>query len=144
MGLKLTFVIRSLKRRPLMKILALALLFVATGFAQNDDCDSLDACEKIIQVNPGNSLAHYRIGEILLRERNFQKAANQFRSALSGNLNPKWTKVWSFLELGKIFDVTGQRDRAVNQYKMAQRTQDNTRAALEQAAKYLETPYKGD
>jgi uncharacterized protein HemY len=77
----------------------------------------LDACEKIIQVNPGNSLAHYRIGEILFRERIFQKAANEFRTVLTGYLNQKWTEVWSRLELGKIFDVTGQRDRAVNQYK---------------------------
>ncbi|MGA3238028.1 MAG: hypothetical protein ABSG03_17190 [Bryobacteraceae bacterium] len=86
----------------------------------------------------------YRIGEILFRERIFQKAANEFRTVLAGNFNPKWTEVRSFLELGKIFDVTGQRDRAVHQYKMAQRTQDNTRGALEEAGKYLETPYKGD
>lgn len=127
-----------------MKILALALLFVATEFAQNDDCDSLDACQKIVQVNPRDSLAHYHIGEISFREKNYQRAANEFREALNGNRDPRWVVVWSYIYLGKVFDVSGMRARAVNEYIQAQRTKDNTRGALGEAAKYIETPYKGD
>jgi len=36
----------------------------------------------------------------------------------------------------------GQRERAVNEYKQAERTKDNTQGALEEAAKYLKTPYE--
>jgi len=43
--------------------------------------------------------------------------------------------------LGKILDVTSQRDRAVNEYHQAQRTSDNTRGALDDVATYLQVPY---
>ncbi len=55
-----------------------------------------------------------------------QSAANEFREALNGDLEPKWTEVWAHINLGKIFDITGQRERAVNEYKLAIRTKDNT------------------
>ncbi len=34
---------------------------------------------------------------------------------------PRWTEVWSHIELGRIFDVTGQRERAVNEYRSPSR-----------------------
>jgi tetratricopeptide (TPR) repeat protein len=127
-----------------MKLLTLAALSVGLGFSQGNDCSPLDACQKILQVNPRESLAHYRIGESLFQEKNYQRAANEFREALNGNLDPRWIEVWSHLELGKIFDVTSQRERAVNEYKQAQRTKDYTRGALDEAAKYIKTPYRLD
>jgi hypothetical protein len=41
-----------------------------------------------------------------------------------------------------IFDITGQRDRAVNEYNLAVRSKDNTQGAQEEAAKYLKKPYE--
>jgi Tfp pilus assembly protein PilF len=61
---------------------------------------------------------------------------------LRGDDDPKWTEVWSHIQLGKIFDATGQRDRAVNEYRQAVQTNDNTQGALNEARKYLQTPYK--
>ena len=75
-------------------------------------------------------------------QNNYQQAANDFREALNGDLEPKWTEVWSHINLGKIFDITGQRDRAVNEYNQAIRTKDDTQGAQEEAAKYLKTPYE--
>jgi tetratricopeptide (TPR) repeat protein len=72
---------------------------------------------------------------------NLQSAANEFREALDGDLQPRWIEVWAHLNLGKIFDASGQRDRALNEYKQAQRTSDNTRGALDEAAIYLRFPY---
>ena len=46
-------------------------------------------------------------------QRNYQASANAYRDALNGDGEPKWTEVWSHIQLGKIFDVTGQRERAV-------------------------------
>jgi Tfp pilus assembly protein PilF len=75
-------------------------------------------------------------------QNNLQEAASKFRDALSGDLEPTWVEVWSHLYLGKIFDITSQRERAVNEYRQATRTRDNTQGALEEAEKYLSTPYQ--
>jgi hypothetical protein len=50
--------------------------------------------------------------------------------------------VWSHIQLGKIFDVTGQRERATNEYRQALQTNDNTQGALDEARRYLQEPYQ--
>ena len=62
-------------------------------------------------------------------------------AALAGDLNPKWVEVWAHLTLGKIFDVTGQRDRALNEYQRALQTNDNTQGALDEANQHVQKPY---
>jgi len=49
----------------------------------------------------------------------------------------------SHLQLGKIFDVTGQRDRAVNEYRQALQTNDNTQGALDECRRYMQNPSSG-
>jgi aminopeptidase N len=104
--------------------------------------EALKEYQKALEVNRNSSLAHYRVAEILFLQNNYQSAANEFREVLNGDLEPKWTEVWSHINLGKIFDITGQRERAVSEYNQAIRTKDNTQGALEEAAKYLQEPYK--
>ena len=108
----------------------------------NDYSNALREYQKALEVNRNSSLAHYRIGELFFRQNNFQSAANEFRAAVNGDLEPKWTEVWSHVKLGEIFDVTGQRDRAVNEYKQAIRTHDNTDGAQEEAARYSTKAYE--
>ena len=110
--------------------------------AQGDNPGALAEYQKALNVNPQSSLASYRIGEILFNQRNYQAAANAYRDALRGDDDPKWTEVWSHIALGKIFDVTGQRDRAVNEYRQAVQTNDNTGGAINAARQYLQTPFK--
>jgi exonuclease VII small subunit len=43
--------------------------------------------------------------------------------------------------LGKIFDVTGQRDRALGEYQRALQTRDNTQGALDEANRYIQKAY---
>ena len=127
-----------------MKRLAvLAMCFVAAGFGQSNECDSLESCQKVLEANRKSSLAHYRIGEIFWRQGNNQSAANEFRAALDGDLDPGWIEVWAHINIGKIFDSSGQRQRALNEYRLAKRTQDNTRGALDEAARYSAFPYAG-
>ena len=104
--------------------------------------DALKEYQKALEVSHGSSLAHYRVAEIFFLQNNYQSAANEFRESLNGDLDPKWTEVWAHIKLGNIFDVSGQRDRAVNEYNLAIRTRDNTQSAQEEAAKYLKTPYE--
>jgi tetratricopeptide (TPR) repeat protein len=104
--------------------------------------EALQQYQKALETNRTSSLAHYRIAEVYFLQNNFQPSANEFREALNGDLQPKWTEVWAHINLGKIFDITGQRDRAVNEYNLAMRTKDNTQGAQEQATKYLKTAYE--
>jgi aminopeptidase N len=108
----------------------------------SDYSNALREFQKALEVNRNSSLAHYRIGELFFRQNNFQSAANEFRAAINGDLQPKWTEVWSHVNLGKIFDVSGQRDRAVNEYKQAIRTHDNTGGAQDEAARYSVKAYE--
>jgi len=104
--------------------------------------EALREFQKALEVNRNSSLAHYRVADIFFLRNNYQAAANEFRSVLDGDLEPKWTEVWAHINLGKIFDITGQRERAVNEYNLAVRTRDNTQGAQEEAAKYLKEGYK--
>ncbi len=110
--------------------------------AQGDIPGALAEYQKALTANPNSSLANYRIGEVLFNQRNYQAAANAYRDALRGDAEPKWTEVWSHIALGKIFDVTGQRDRAVNEYRQATQTNDNTQGAVNEARRLLQAPYK--
>jgi tetratricopeptide (TPR) repeat protein len=121
---------------------ALALASRVSG--QDTDCDSMEKCRAALEANKRSSLIHFRIAEFCFTDKNYICSANEFRAALAGDLNPKWTEVWAHVNLGKIFDVTGQRERALNEYRLAKRTGDNTRGAQDEAAKYSKEPYKGD
>ena len=110
--------------------------------AQGDLVGALAQYQQALKFNPQSSLANYRIGEVLFTQRNYQASVNAFRDALRGDDVPPWTEVWSHIEIGKIFDLTGQRDRAVNEYRLAIQTNDNTQGALNEAREYLQKPFK--
>ena len=109
---------------------------------QGDLTGALLEFNKALDLNKNSSLAHYRIAEVFFLQRNYQSSANAYREGLNGDGEPRWTEVWSRLQLGKIFDITGQRERAVNEYRQALQTNDNTFGALEEARKYLQKAYE--
>lgn len=111
---------------------------------QGNLAEALSEFNKALEVNKNSSLAHYRVAEVFYLQRNYQSAANEYREAINGDNDPKWTEVWSHIGLGKIFDITGQRDRAVNEYRQAIQTNDNTQGALDEARRYLDSPYQRD
>ena len=110
--------------------------------AQGDLTGGLAEYQKALEANSSSSLANYRIGELLFTQRNYQASVNSYRDALRGDGEPRWTEVWSHIQLGKIFDITGQRDRAVNEYRLAVQTNDNTQGAVNEARQWLTKPYK--
>jgi tetratricopeptide (TPR) repeat protein len=109
---------------------------------QGDLSGALIEFNKALDLNKNSSLAHYRIAEVFFFQRNYQSSANAYRAAIDGDGEPRWTEVWSHIQLGKIFDITGQRERAVGQYRQATQTNDNTFGALEEARKYLQKAYE--
>ena len=104
--------------------------------------EAIKEYQKALETNRTSSLAHYRVAEVHFLQNNYQGAANEFRESLAGDLDPKWTEVWAHINLGKIFDISGQRERAVSEYNLALRTKDDTQGAQEEAGKYLKTPYE--
>jgi tetratricopeptide (TPR) repeat protein len=112
--------------------------------AQGDLIGAIGEYQKALAENRGSSLANYRLAEIFFMQKNYQSSANSFRDALRGDDDPKWTQVWSHVNLGKIFDVTGQRERAVNEYRQAIQTNDNTQGAINEARALMQKPYKRD
>jgi aminopeptidase N len=109
--------------------------------AQGDLTGALAEYQKALEANSQSSLASYRIAEVLFTQRNYQAAVNAYRDALRGDGDPRWTEVWSHIRLGNIFDITGQRDRAVNEYRLAVQTNDNTQGAVNEARQCLQKPY---
>src|SRR5437899_12126265 len=71
--------------------------------------EAIKEYQKALEANRKGSLAHFRIAEAFFKQANYQAAANEFRQALTGDLQPKWTEGWSHIFLGQIFDITGQR-----------------------------------
>lgn len=109
--------------------------------AANDDAGAIQEYRAALALDATSSLASYRLGEIYFQQRNYQAAEDAFRAALSGDGIPKWIEAWSDLQLGRIFDASGQRDRAINEYREAIETHDDTSGAVTLASDYLKRPY---
>ncbi len=103
--------------------------------------EAIRAYEKALEINPLKSLAHFRLAEVFFEQFNYQAAANSFRDALNGDKDPAWIEVWCYIYLGKIYDILGQRQRAMAEYTKAINTKDETDGAQEEAKKYLEEPF---
>src|SRR5208337_3470714 len=105
--------------------------------------DAVQQYQRALSIQPNRSLANFRMGEAFFYQKNYQAAANSFRESLQAVPEPseKWTEVWNNIYLGKIFDLLGQRERAVNQYSKAKQTNDNTGGAQAEAERYLKKPY---
>jgi aminopeptidase N len=132
-----------LKSSPRLRVRAA----VARGEAMAQDgkyYEAIQEYQRALDLAPTNSLAHFRMGEALFYQKNYQAAANAFRAALGGDGDPKWTEVWGHVYIGKIYDLLGQRERAVNEYSLAQHINDDTAGAQQEAALYLKKPYNGD
>ena len=105
--------------------------------------DAIGQYQRALSIQPNRPLANFRMGEAFFYQKNYQAAANAFRDALQTVPEPpeKWTEVWSHLYLGKIFDLLGQRARAVNEYSKAKQTNDDTGGAQQIAEALLKKPY---
>jgi len=105
--------------------------------------DAIAQYQRALSIQPNRPLANFRMGEAFFYQKNYQAAANSFREALQTVPEPseKWTEVWGHIYLGKIFDLLGQRERAVNEYSKAKQTNDDTGSAQEVAESFLKKAY---
>jgi hypothetical protein len=132
-----------LKASPNLRIRAI----IARGEALSEVGKFLEAIneyQRALDIQKSNALALFRMGESFFFQKNYTAAANSFRSALGGetDLTTKWVVGWSHLYMGKIYDITGQRERAVNEYRQSKQSKDNTGGLQGEADKYIGQPYK--
>jgi hypothetical protein len=105
--------------------------------------DAVIQYQKALEQDRLNALAEFRMGEAFFYQRNYAAAAQSFRDALDGatDLTTKWTEVWSHIYLGRIYDIQGDRTRAVNEYNKAKQTADDTGGAQAEAEKSMKKAY---
>src|SRR5438128_6998910 len=105
--------------------------------------DAVAQYQRALSIQPNRPLANFRMGEAFFYQKNYQAAANAFRESLQTVPEPseKWTECWSHIYLGKIFDMLGQRERAVNEYSKAKQTNDDTGGAQQVAEGFLKKAY---
>ncbi len=106
--------------------------------------DAIQQYQQALDQQKDNALAEFRMAEAFFYQKNYSASANAFRDSLDGNIDPsfKWVEVWAHIYLGKVYDIAGDRARAVNEYSKAQQTNDDTGGAQNEAKKYLAQPYK--
>lgn len=105
--------------------------------------DAIQQYSQALDLQKNNSLADFRMGEAFFYQKNYAASANAFRDSLDGDLDSsyKWVEVWSHIYLGKIYDISGDRTRAINEYNKASQTNDDTGGAQAEAKRYISQPY---
>ncbi len=110
-----------------MLLRSVSILFVVTsGFGQNPVSDTDQQYRETPTSNSPDALAHFRQGERGLHQHALQSAASEFQTTLSDASHTSWIDTWAHFYWGEIFDLTGQRDRAVREYHRAAQIGDNT------------------
>lgn len=103
--------------------------------------EAIQEYQSALERQRNSSLAHFRMAEAFFYQKNYQAAAQAFRDAIDGDRDPKWVEVWGHIYIGKIFDITGQRERALNEYERARATNDDTGGAQAEIERLIKEPY---
>ena len=114
------------------------------GIEQFKDGNYVEAQEQFtaaLKLDRSNSWIYYHLGLLFLEQRNYDLAIDNFKAALSGNLNPSWLGVWANIKMGNAYDGKGDRTRANGAYTRAQKLGDNYDNAQEAVKRYQGAPY---
>jgi tetratricopeptide (TPR) repeat protein len=143
---------RSVVIDPRMKVLRMSPdIQVAVHISRGEDlveagelAAAIREYQNAIDLDRLSSLAFFRMGEALFEQQSFSFAADVFREALNGDLDPTWIEVWSYINLGKIYDLRIQRDRALIEYNKALSTGDDAYGAQAEAERHIERPFRAN
>jgi tetratricopeptide (TPR) repeat protein len=113
-----------------------------TAFNSGDNGTARALFARVLaEVDPENGSALYGLALIASREQDPPLAREYFsRAILSGSAEPAMV-VWSQIYLGRIEDISCNRDAALGHYRAALETGDDTRGALAAAGQGLRAPY---
>ena len=90
-------------------------LYAGALGAEGDMAGAKAHIEKALELKPDYAGAHYNLGLVLLRERNFEKAREQFTTALQSL--PRDPMIWNGLGVANI--NLGKPDEAISNYRKA-------------------------
>lgn len=110
-------------------------------FKEGNYVEAQQQFEAALKLDRGNSWIYYHLGLLFLEQRNYDLAVDNFKAALSGNLNPPWLAVWSHIKMGNAYDAKGDRTRASAAYKKAETLGDDYDKAQEAVKRYQAAPY---
>jgi aminopeptidase N len=110
-------------------------------FKEGNYVEAQQQFEAALKLDRNNSWVYYHLGLLFLDQRNYDVAIDNFKAALSGNLNPPWLAVWSNIKMGNAYDAKGDRTRATAAYKRAQALGDDYDKAQDAVKRYQAAPY---
>jgi hypothetical protein len=142
-GVKLDPYNHILKSSPALRVRAI----IATGedlAEQGRFYEAVRQYQDALNLQATNALASFRMGEAFFYQKNYAASAQAFRNSLDGETDSttKWVDVWAHIYLGKIYDISGDRTRAINEYGKARQTNDDTSGAQAEASRYIKQPYQ--
>lgn len=110
-------------------------------FKEGNYVEAQQQFEAALKQDRSNSWVYYNLGLLFLEQRNYDLAVDNFKAALSGDMNPDWLSVWANIKMGNSYDAKGDRARATAAYKRAEATGDNYDNAQAAVKRYQATPY---
>lgn len=113
-------------------------------FKEGNFVEAQQQFEAALKLDRSNAWVYYHLGLLFLAQRNYDLAIDNFKVITTGikeRSNPGWLYVWSYIKMGNAYDAKGDRDRAVNAYKAAEKLGDDYDGAQDAVKKYLGMPY---
>jgi len=123
----------------------LELLRAAQAVFDTDKPRARENFEKVLKDHdPNNGRALYGIGLIEMDKQNLDEALQYFDRTIKSGSADRSMKTWSYIYSGHILDFKCNRAAALENYKRAIETGDNTRDAQTVARRDLAQPFGGE
>lgn len=121
------------------------LLLTAQAAFAKDKALAREAFEKVLRDHdPNNGRALYGIGLIEMDKANLDEALQYFDKTIKSSSSDLSMKTWSYIHTGHILDFKCQRQAAVENYRKAIQTGDNSQNAQGTAERDLAKPFGGE
>lgn len=100
------------------------------------------AYDEILATEPENARALYGLGSLHYDQEHYGQARETLRRAIEAEPDEDWVKTWSWLRIGWIEDLTGNREAAIEAYRRAIDSGSGYRNAREIARRGIEKPFQ--
>jgi hypothetical protein len=115
-----------------------------TAFNAGDTAKAQTAFEKVLSdFDRDNGSALYGLALIASKKGDSDVAQEYFARAIRSDSTEPGMKVWAYIYLARIFDLSCNRARALEYYQQAIKVGDNTRNAQTAAREGIQKPYGG-
>ncbi|MCK4545806.1 MAG: tetratricopeptide repeat protein [Candidatus Eisenbacteria sp.] len=104
--------------------------------------DALIRYREILEADPDNPRANYGYGSLLYTQERYDDALEVLNRAIAVNPDEEWVVAWSWIRIGWIEDLAGNRQSALRAYRSAVETGSTYMNAREIAGVGLEKPFE--